>query len=58
MIMLLQLTDTNSKPASRGLLKDMEFKERWVTMEKASKRGRARINISWMTRTDWWMLND
>ena len=58
MVALLQLMETNSKPASRGLSKDKDLKERWVTMEKASKRGRTKINSTWMIHRDWWTLNE
>ena len=50
--------ETNSKPTSRGLSKDKDLKERWVTMEKASKRGRAKKYTTWMSHKDWWTLNE
>ena len=57
MLILLQLHGTSRKPACRGLEKADQIKERWITMDKASKREGRIIRKRWTQHKGCWTLS-
>ena len=58
---LLKLNEGTAVPALKGLMKNQELKDRWVTMEKRMEKmeGKDKVCLQqWAHHQSWWVLSD